>query len=112
MPRIDTSVTLQKLHVDSMYKPIKQKKRTFNDENNQASRERNLPFFKNLRRTSSTKFYWNDKCSKSFEELKEYLSSPKLLSQPEQEEILQLYLVVSNRAVSSVLIREAGGNKG
>ncbi|GAA0153495.1 hypothetical protein LIER_11718 [Lithospermum erythrorhizon] len=44
------------------------------------SGERNLSFFKNLRRRSSTKFYWDDKCSKSFEALKEYLSSPRLLS--------------------------------
>ncbi|GAA0171209.1 hypothetical protein LIER_41108 [Lithospermum erythrorhizon] len=38
MPGIDTSVALHQLHVDSMYKPVKQKKRSFNDENNQAVR--------------------------------------------------------------------------
>ncbi|GAA0159305.1 hypothetical protein LIER_38836 [Lithospermum erythrorhizon] len=38
MPRIDTSIALLRLHVDSMYKPIKQKKRTFNDEKNQVVR--------------------------------------------------------------------------
>ncbi|GAA0151485.1 hypothetical protein LIER_10194 [Lithospermum erythrorhizon] len=38
MPRIDLSVALHKLHVDSMYKPIKQKKRMFNDEKNQVVR--------------------------------------------------------------------------
>ncbi|GAA0161912.1 hypothetical protein LIER_18119 [Lithospermum erythrorhizon] len=36
--------------------------------------------------------------NKAFEELKEYLGSPKLLSQPEEGEILQLYLVVSSGA--------------
>ncbi|GAA0155975.1 hypothetical protein LIER_13579 [Lithospermum erythrorhizon] len=75
------------------------------------SGEKNLPFFKNLRRASSTKFYWDDECNKAFERLKEYLSSPKLLSQPEQREILQLYLVVSNGAVSSVLIRKDEGQQ-
>ncbi|GAA0153494.1 hypothetical protein LIER_11717 [Lithospermum erythrorhizon] len=35
---IDTSVALHKLHVDSMYVPIKQKQRTFNDEKNQVVR--------------------------------------------------------------------------
>ncbi|GAA0146161.1 hypothetical protein LIER_06181 [Lithospermum erythrorhizon] len=40
--------------------------------------ERNFPFFKNLRRASSTKFYWDEVCNTAFEELKEYLSSPKL----------------------------------
>ncbi|GAA0184006.1 hypothetical protein LIER_31320 [Lithospermum erythrorhizon] len=38
MPGIDISVALHKLHVDFMYVPIKQKKRTFNDEKNQAVR--------------------------------------------------------------------------
>ncbi|GAA0161164.1 hypothetical protein LIER_17541 [Lithospermum erythrorhizon] len=38
MPGIDTSVSLHQLHVDSMYKPVKQKKRPFNDEKNQAVR--------------------------------------------------------------------------
>ncbi|GAA0184329.1 hypothetical protein LIER_31617 [Lithospermum erythrorhizon] len=56
--------------------------------------ERNFPFFKNLRRASSTKFYWDDECNKGFEELKAYLSLPKLFSQPEQREVLQLYLAV------------------
>ncbi|GAA0186071.1 hypothetical protein LIER_33359 [Lithospermum erythrorhizon] len=46
------------------------------------SGERILPFFKNLRRASSNKFYWDEECDKAFEEFKEYLSSPKLLSQP------------------------------
>ncbi|GAA0139779.1 hypothetical protein LIER_01260 [Lithospermum erythrorhizon] len=39
MSGIDTLVTLIKLHVDSMYVPIKQKRRTFNDEKNQVVRE-------------------------------------------------------------------------
>ncbi|GAA0156443.1 hypothetical protein LIER_13943 [Lithospermum erythrorhizon] len=38
MPSIDTSIALHKLHVDSMYVPIKQKKRTFSDEKNQTVR--------------------------------------------------------------------------
>ncbi|GAA0177263.1 hypothetical protein LIER_29673 [Lithospermum erythrorhizon] len=75
------------------------------------SGERSLSFFKNLRRASSTKFYWDDECKKAFEELKGYLSSPKLLSQPEQREVLQLYLVVSNGVTGSgvgILIRSRG----
>ncbi|GAA0152569.1 hypothetical protein LIER_11018 [Lithospermum erythrorhizon] len=38
MPGIDTSFRWHKLHVDSMYVPIKKKKQTFNDEKNQAIR--------------------------------------------------------------------------
>lgn len=41
----------------------------------------------------------------AFKDLKSYLASPLVLSRPELEEDLYLYLVVSNHAVSSVLIR-------
>ncbi|GAA0173042.1 hypothetical protein LIER_26742 [Lithospermum erythrorhizon] len=58
-------------------------------------------------RALSSKFCWDDECNKPFEELKEYLSSPKLLYQLEPGEVLQLYLAVSEGAISSVLIREA-----
>ncbi|GAA0145877.1 hypothetical protein LIER_42884 [Lithospermum erythrorhizon] len=75
------------------------------------SGDRNLPFFKNLRRASSTKFYWDDECHKAFEELKEYSGSPKLLSQLEPWDMLHLYLDVSNRAISSVLICEVEGQQ-
>ncbi|GAA0182962.1 hypothetical protein LIER_30466 [Lithospermum erythrorhizon] len=74
------------------------------------SGERNLPFFKNLRRASSTKFYWDDECNKAFEELNEYLGdSPKLLSQAEQGKVLQLYLAVSNGAVNGDINEKGSG---
>ncbi|GAA0150113.1 hypothetical protein LIER_09124 [Lithospermum erythrorhizon] len=57
--------------------------------------------------TLTGKFYWDEEYDKYFEELKEYLGSPKLLSQPEPGETLQLYLTVSEGGVSSVLIHEA-----
>ena len=50
-----------------------------------------------------------DKCQKSFEELKMYLTSPPLLSPSKQGETLSLYLAVPLTAVSSVLIREEDG---
>ncbi|GAA0174049.1 hypothetical protein LIER_27520 [Lithospermum erythrorhizon] len=39
MPRIDPAVVVHKLYVDPTFQPIKQKKRLFNDEKNQAIRE-------------------------------------------------------------------------
>ena len=39
-----------------------------------------LPFFYTLRKS----FEWMDKCQKAFEDLKRYLSSPPLLSHPNQ----------------------------
>ncbi|GAA0148585.1 hypothetical protein LIER_07984 [Lithospermum erythrorhizon] len=70
------------------------------------SEERNLPFFKNLRKASTNKFHWDDDCNKAFEDLKQYLGSPELLSRPEEGEKLQLYLVVAEWAISSVLVQE------
>ncbi|KAK3001139.1 hypothetical protein RJ639_021972 [Escallonia herrerae] len=51
-------------------------------------------------------FAWTEECQKSFEELKKYLVSPPLLIKPITGEDLFLYLLVSEVAVSAVLIRE------
>ncbi|GAA0159802.1 hypothetical protein LIER_16501 [Lithospermum erythrorhizon] len=67
------------------------------------SGERNLPFFKNLRRMSKENFTQDDENDKAFEKLKKYLQSPQLLSRPKPGEGLQLYLAISDVAVSSVL---------
>ena len=52
-------------------------------------------------------FSWNSEHEKALESLKEYLASPPILSKPVEGEILQLYLAVSEHAVSAVLSREA-----
>jgi hypothetical protein len=54
-------------------------------------------------------FIWKKECEKAFEELKNYLTSPLLLSRLVEGKILYLYLAVSQLAVSSVLIREESG---
>ncbi|GAA0140884.1 hypothetical protein LIER_02154 [Lithospermum erythrorhizon] len=72
------------------------------------SGERNLPFFKTLKRMSKEKFYWDEESDMAFQQLKKYLGSPQLLSRPESGETLQIYLVISDVAVSSsLLVREA-----
>ncbi|XP_050242332.1 uncharacterized protein LOC126691322 [Quercus robur] len=63
-----------------------------------------LPFFKTLKQA----FVWTDKCEAAFQELKQYLSSPPLLSPSKGGENLYLYLAVSASAVSAALIREEG----
>ncbi|GAA0141081.1 hypothetical protein LIER_02307 [Lithospermum erythrorhizon] len=73
------------------------------------SGERNLPFFKNLSHMSKQKFHWDEECSEAFEELKRYLGSSKLLSRLEPKKRLQMYLAISDVAVSSVLLREVVG---
>jgi hypothetical protein len=67
------------------------------------SADRCQPFFQLLKK--GTTFKWDDSCVAAFEDLKRYLSSPLLLSNPVPAEPLFLYLAVSERAVSAVLIR-------
>jgi hypothetical protein len=55
--------------------------------------ERSLLFFKILRNTPN--FQWTYKCQKSFKELKVYLSSPIIFSQPNEGKTLLLYLGVA-----------------
>lgn len=63
-----------------------------------------LPFFKTLKQA----FAWTDECEVAFQELKQYLSSPPLLSPSKEGENLYLYLAVSTSAISAALIREEG----
>ncbi|XP_077234682.1 uncharacterized protein LOC143876885 [Tasmannia lanceolata] len=49
---------------------------------------------------------WTEECQTSFEELKQYLSSPPLLTKPEPGEELILYLSISPLALAAVLVRE------
>ncbi|KAK3037092.1 hypothetical protein RJ639_029934 [Escallonia herrerae] len=73
------------------------------------SAERYLPFFKALKNIKN--FEWTDECQTSFDKLKEYLTSPPLLSKPISGEDLFLYLAVAESAVSAVLIREQDGRQ-
>ena len=62
------------------------------------------PFFQLLKKGS--KFQWTPECDQALQQLKQYLSSPPLLSTPKPGEHLYLYLSVSQHAVSSFLLRE------
>ena len=44
-----------------------------------------------------------------FEKLKQYLSSPPILSRLEKEEVLYVYLSVTDYAISLVLVRNENG---
>jgi len=63
-----------------------------------------LPFFKLLRK--ETKFEWTEEWEAALKHLKETLSTSRVLSRPDQCEVLYLYLSVSSDAVSAVLVRE------
>ncbi|XP_052181999.1 uncharacterized protein LOC127794788 [Diospyros lotus] len=54
------------------------------------------------------KFEWTEQCQKSFEALKEYLKEVPLLTRPKIGETLYVYLGISERAISAVLIKKEG----
>ena len=62
------------------------------------------PFFKSIKK--NTLSLWGPEQEKAFMKLKQYLSSPPILSSPLPEEDLFMYLAVSEVAVSVVLFRE------
>lgn len=68
-----------------------------------------LPFFMVLKKVS--KLCQIFECKEVLVWLKEYLSQPLLLSKPRSGEDLYLYLVVSDVAVSMILIREMEGTQ-
>lgn len=68
-----------------------------------------LPFFKILRIKGC--FEWSEECHTAFDQLKQYLSTSPLLPKPLSEDDLYLYLAVSERAVSSALIRKEEGRQ-
>jgi len=62
------------------------------------------PFFQLLHKWKG--FEWTEKCSSAFQQLKEYLSRPSIMSKPEEEEeeVLFAYIALASHAVSLVLV--------
>ena len=54
-------------------------------------------------------FEWSEDCIVAFQQLKEYLSQPPIMSSPKADEVLYAYIVVAPYAVSLVLIRDDNG---
>ena len=54
-------------------------------------------------------FEWIEECAQAFQQLKEYLSHPPIMSSPETDEVQFAYIVVAPHAVSLVLIRVDSG---
>ena len=65
------------------------------------------PFFLLLHKWKG--FEWAEECAVAFQQLKEYLSKPPIMSSPEVDKVLFAYLAVAPHAVSFVLIREDNG---
>ena len=71
------------------------------------SADRCRPFFLLLHKWKD--FEWTEECVVTFQQLKEYLSQPPIMSSPEVDEVMFAYLVEASHAISFVLIREDSG---
>ena len=71
------------------------------------SADRCRPFFQLLNKWKG--FEWTKECALAFQQLKEYLSWPPIMSRPEVDEVLFAYIAVVYHAVSLVLIWDDSG---
>ncbi|MCI14323.1 hypothetical protein A2U01_0035453, partial [Trifolium medium] len=71
--------------------------------------EKAFYFFATLKK--SKRFAWSPQCEEAFQKLKKILASPPILTCPEPGNTLYLYLAVSDRAFSSVLVQEVKGEE-
>ena len=69
--------------------------------------DRCRPFFLLLHKWKG--FEWTEECAIAFQQLKEYLSRPPIMSSPEVDKVLFAYLAVAFYAISFVLIRVDSG---
>ncbi|XP_065622281.1 uncharacterized protein LOC136064453 [Quercus suber] len=67
------------------------------------SADRCKPFFSLINKWKG--FEWTEECASAFQQLKDYLARPSIMSSPEPNEVLFAYIVVVPHAVSLVLIR-------
>ena len=54
-------------------------------------------------------FEWSEDCVVAFQQLKDYLSRPPIMSSPEADEVLYACIAMAPHAVSLVLIRDENG---
>ena len=69
--------------------------------------DRCRPFFLLINKWKN--FEWTEECAKAFQQLKDYLALPPIMSSPEPDEVLFAYIAVAPYAVSLVLIRVDNG---
>ena len=73
------------------------------------SADRCRPFFILLYKWKG--FKWTEECVMAFQQLKEYLSRPSIMSSPEVDEVFFAYLEITFYAISFVLIRVDSGTQ-
>ena len=73
------------------------------------SADRCKPFFLLMNKWKG--FKWTEECARAFQQVKEYLSHPPIMSSPGTDEALFAYIAVAPHAVSLVLIRVDSGRQ-
>ncbi|CAL0307837.1 unnamed protein product [Lupinus luteus] len=63
-----------------------------------------LPLFQLLKKNKTIE--WSDECEATFKVFKQYLAAPPILSKPTPDEVLYVYLPMSDEVVAAVLIEE------
>jgi hypothetical protein len=66
--------------------------------------EKGLPVFRLLK--VKEKFKWSEEANATFAELKQFLTSSPVLTVPKEGETLLLYIVATNRVVSTAIVVE------
>ena len=67
-------------------------------------KKKGLPFFKLLK--ASEKFEWSEEADAAFTQLKQFLTSPSVLTAPREDETPLLYIAATNRVVSTTMVVE------
>jgi hypothetical protein len=66
--------------------------------------DKGLSFFKLLK--ASEKFVWSKEADAAFTQLKKFLTSPPVLTAPQKDDVLFLYVAATDRVVSTVIVVE------
>ena len=64
--------------------------------------EKGLPFFKLLK--AQEKFVWTMDVDKAFTELKRFLTTPPIMTTPQKDETLLIYIAATNQVVSTTIV--------
>ena len=68
--------------------------------------DKTTPLFNYIKKAKN--FVWTLECEEAFQQIKAYLATPLMLTKPDLGKDLLLYLSVSDRAISLVLVKEEG----
>ena len=66
--------------------------------------EKGLPFFKLLK--ASERFAWSEEVDTAFEQLKSFLTKPSIMTAPQPDETLLIYIATTSRVVSTAIVVE------